>query len=353
MRRTITPVSIVIPTLNEEEHIQKLLHQFSTMDAGVVREIIVVDGGSSDRTGELVAAAIARDRRIRWLSNPKRLQSAGINLAVRSLDPATRTIIRLDAHSRYPKDYVSVLLESMDRSSADSIVVPLKSVGKNCVQHAIALASNSRIGTGGSAHRTAGKSGFVDHGHHAAMRRDLFEEVGGYDETFVANEDAELDYRIRRAGGKIWLESKAEVIYFPRNSLRGLARQYWRYGIGRASTFLKHREPLRARQILPPIAVAGVVASSLVAPYFPQALLIPALYLGAISTCTVTVLLRERVICAALLLPTLAVMHFCWGAGFLWHVLIRGVGRFQPLRPSIQITDRADKLQPPEAGPDR
>jgi succinoglycan biosynthesis protein ExoA len=164
-------------------------------------------------------------------------------------------------------------------------------------------------------------SGFVDHGHHAAFRREAFVRAGGYDESFEANEDAELDARIRARGGRIWLDVDNTVTYFPRSTIEGLARQYWRYGAGRARTALKHGERLRMRQMLPPVALIAVLAGLLLAPWMPVMLMLPLGYFTALGRGTIQLVLAERSACVWGAGPALATMHFAWGAGFLRRML--------------------------------
>ena len=46
-----------------------------------------------------------------------------------------------------------------------------------------------------------------------------FRAVGGYDESFSHNEDAELDYRLNAAGYRIWMTDKTLMVYYPRASV--------------------------------------------------------------------------------------------------------------------------------------
>lgn len=320
--------AVIIPTFNEEAHIGALLDQLARQPEAVVAEILVADGRSTDATRAIVRDHAKRDRRVRLVDNPARLQAAGVNLAVREAHRAIERIVRIDAHSRYPDDYVLRLLAALDARQADSVVVRLDSIGEGCTQRAIAAVSNSRIGTGGSAHRVGGVSGFVDHGHHAAFRRATFEAAGGYDPDFEANEDAELDVRIRRLGGRIWLAGDIEVGYFPRRTLAALARQYFRYGSGRARTWLKHRERLRLRQMAAPLLVLGIAAALLLALATPWALLLPAAYLAILTAHGIGLAIAARSACLLLAAPALAVIHFAWGTGFLYRLFFaRARGR--------------------------
>lgn len=308
-------VAVVIPTLNEAAHIGRLLHSIAA--SPTVAEILVADGGSTDGTREIVDQAALADRRIRLVDNPKRLQAAGINRAVRQADARVDTIVRVDAHSHYPADYVERIVKAFDTSGAQMVATRLRSVGRTCFQRGVAAASNSRMGSGSSAHRIGGRPGFVDHGHHAGIDRSLFQRIGGYDESFVTNEDAELDYRIRRAGGLIWLASDIEVDYEPRATFRSLLLQYWRYGRGRAGTYLKHGERLRPRQMLPPALAAGMGACLLLAPLQQLLLLAPAAYTGLTGLGGAGLAIRLKSRCALLAGPAAMAMHLAWGGGFI------------------------------------
>jgi len=312
---------VVIPTLNEINHIEGLLAQLLAEPQTTVGEILVADGGSEDGTRDIVRSIAVAEPRVHLIDNPDRVQAAGVNRAVGQGDHRFATIVRVDAHALYPEGYVGKLLASMAATGADSVVVRMETVGRNCLQRAIAVASNSKIGTGGSAHRMARGSGFVDHGHHAAISRTLFERAGGYDASFEANEDAELDARLRALGGRIWLDADIPVTYFPRASLRSLSRQYRRYGSGRARTFLKHGERLRLRQMLPPIAFAGALAGLLLAPFVPIMLMVPAGYFAAILASAVLLAVSARSPCILLTALVLPTMHFAWGAAFLGRLI--------------------------------
>lgn len=309
--------AVIIPTLNEEAHIGALLALLVRDAPERVVDILVADGGSQDRTAQIVSEMAAQDPRIRLVANPARLQAAGVNLAARQARPEASILVRIDAHAHYPADYVARLLDAMTASQADSVVVRLVSVGQTCFQRAVAAVSNSPVGTGGSAHRSGGASGFVDHGHHAAFDRATFERVGGYDERFAANEDAELDQRIARAGGRIWFAADIQVDYFPRATPRRLAQQYFRYGRGRAANVKKHRGGLRPRQAIPALLVAWSIAALLATPLTILPLATLGLYLLAVIAAGAWLASRTRDRCVIAAPLAIAIMHYAWGAGFL------------------------------------
>ena len=309
--------AVLIPTLDEAASIGELLAQIARQPAGVITEIMVVDGGSRDTTRAIVAAAAQRDARIRLIDNPDRIQSAGLNRAAAALTSSADTLVRIDAHARYPEDYVPRVLAAMAAAQVPMLAVRLHTVGGTCLQRGIAAALNSRLGTGGAGHRVGGASGIVDHGHHAGIDRRWFDMLGGYDTSFVANEDAEFDLRVRRAGGRVWLQADIAVEYTPRATLGALARQYWRYGRGRAMTYVKHGERLRLRQAVPPAAVAAMSIAVVVAPVLPAALILPMAYLAIVAAATLLLFGRVPVGCTLMAAPATVVIHWAWGLGFI------------------------------------
>ena len=307
-------VLVVIPCLNEKAHLPALL---ATLDREAPSATIVVaDGGSSDASRAIVADHAARNPNIRLLDNPKRLQSAGVNLAVDTFGDGKRWLVRMDAHCRYPPDYVAGLIAAASRSSANAVVVPMRSIGIGCFQRAAAAAQNSRLGTGGSPHRHVGTGSFVDHGHHALFEIDRFRALGGYDESFSHNEDAEFDHRQALSGARLWLEPALALDYLPRSSPAALFRQYRHYGQGRARTIRLHRMPIKARQLLP-LGVAPAVAILPVAPWFPAAAIPAACWAGIALSYGVVIGLRANDRCAMLSGVAAMVSHLAWSVGFL------------------------------------
>ncbi|TIU79436.1 MAG: glycosyltransferase family 2 protein, partial [Mesorhizobium sp.] len=267
MTRTTASSLIVIPCLNEAAHIGGLLQRLRPAAARLGARIVVADGGSTDGTQGIVEELAAEDPRVILIANPKRIQSAAINLAVATFGDDADYLIRIDAHGGYPADYCDRLVEEAQATGADSVVVSMLTSGTGAVQKAVAAAQNSRLGTGGSKHRHMSAGEWVDHGHHALMRIAAFRAVGGYDESFSHNEDAELDHRLRLAGYRIWMSGKTQMVYYPRSTLKSLFFQYLGYGRGRARNVLKHRMMPKLRQMIP-LLVFPVVLMALLSPIF-------------------------------------------------------------------------------------
>ena len=310
-------VSIVMPALNEEHYIEAAIRSVLPRTNALDYELLVMDGGSTDRTEAIVAGLSAENHRIKLVRNPRRIQSAAMNIAARDADPRAKYLLRADCHADYPEGFAERTIAALREKGAASVVVTMHSEGKGCVQKAVAAASNSRLGNGGSAHRRSGGSGYVEHGHHAAFDRETYLALGGYDESFRHNEDAEYDQRVIRSGKRIYLLGDLAIRYFPRAGLGSLARQYRNYGWGRANTVLKHRVRPRLRQLLPVLILLGNAGAVGLALFEPLFLALPLLY--AVLCCGWGLILAVQAgeACLALSGPAAMVMHMSWAFGFL------------------------------------
>jgi succinoglycan biosynthesis protein ExoA len=312
-------VLAVVPCLNESAHIGRLLTDILENTADLDLLVAVADGGSTDGTQEIVARISDSEPRIRLVNNPKRLQSAGVNLAVREFGEVRLWLVRIDAHAAYPKGFISSLIAEARRTGASSVVVAMKSEGANCFQRAAAVAQNSDLGPGVAAHRRSGEEGFVDHGHHALFDLKQFVAVGGYDDTLSHNEDAEFDIRLARAGGRIWLTRAVDITYFPRSHPLALYRQYVNYGRGRARTLMHHRMRPKVRQCLPACVLPTILALMLF-PWIPLAVG-PAFVWSACCLLSGVVLgLQQGRRCAFASGIAAMIIHLAWSMGFWWEL---------------------------------
>jgi succinoglycan biosynthesis protein ExoA len=286
MRRpmpTLPLVTIAMPCLNEEVHIEACIRSVAAQDYPRDRiEILVADGGSTDRTREILAHLAEEDPRIVVIDNPARIQAAGLNEIIRR--SKGDVIVRMDVHCEYAKDYVSKAVDALERTGADNVGGAQRARGLSLFQRALCAALDSRLGVGGAAYRSPENEGFVDTVFLGAFRRRVFESAGLYDPGAITNEDAELNQRILAAGGKVFLSKDMVVHYFPRDSFVKLAKQYFKYGRGRARTLLKLGKLVSPRPAIPFLMVvsgAALLATSSLHPLTPFAFGAYALATGA------------------------------------------------------------------------
>jgi cellulose synthase/poly-beta-1,6-N-acetylglucosamine synthase-like glycosyltransferase len=320
-------VTIAMPCLDEERHIERCLRSVLAQDYPAARmEILVADGGSRDRTRAVVARLAAEDPRVALLENPGRIQSAGMNEAIRR--SRGDVVVRMDVHAEYAPDYVRRCVEVLRRTGADNVGGAQRARAESAFQRALCAALRSPLGVGGAKYRSDAAEGPVDTVFLGAFRRRVFEEVGLYDPGAITNEDAELNQRIRAAGGRVHLSREIVVHYVPRDSARRLAVQYYRYGRGRARTALKHRSLPSLRPVVPfagVVAAAALVASSSLHPLTPFAF---AAYAAGCALEAVRVgrgLALRELLTAWAIFPILHVSH---GVGFA-----AGLARYLLLAP--------------------
>lgn len=325
-------VSIIIPCYNEQDTIRGLLEAISrqTYPRSAI-EVVIADGLSSDGTRKEIAdfAKDKPDLSIQMVDNPKRIIPAALNRAL--AEAKGEIIVRLDAHCLPYPDYV-------ERCVADLEAGLGKNVGGNWEIHpgaktwlaaSIAAAAAHPLGAGDALYRRAARAAAVDTVPFGAFKRDLLALVGFFDESLLTNEDYEFNVRVRKTGGRIWLDPAIRSVYFARATLPELARQYARYGYWKARMLRRYPGTVRARQALPPLFVASLVLGAVLAILFPIFRILLAaevlIYLLALLSAGVQAAYAQRRAYLVFGLGlAIACMHLSWGMGFLWS-MIKGI----------------------------
>jgi glycosyltransferase involved in cell wall biosynthesis len=257
--------AFVVPTLNEERHIDRCLSHLLAQDYPADRvEVVVVDGGSRDATREIVTAWSTRDPRVRLLDNPRKIAPAAFNIGIAATDADVVAIT--SGHGETDPGFARTAVEVLRESGA--LLVGGRTVARPASERltarAIARAWSSPLGMGGARHHYDDAAGWVDTAYPSAYRRELVEAVGPFDETFVRNQDDEYHLRAAQLGHRMRYDPRLRADYFPRSSLRALFRQYYDYGYWRTRTLAKHRAVASPRQLVPAIFVAGFAAGPVV-----------------------------------------------------------------------------------------
>jgi hypothetical protein len=320
-------VSVLIPVLNEAAFLEECAARMLAQDLDGTAEFLFIDGGSDDGSQAILVALAAADDRIRVLSNPHRRTPFALNIGLAAA--RGEYIARMDAHTRYPSDYLRRGRDRLDRGGAISASGPQLAVGAGGWSDRVALALQTPLGTGGAGFRRTTDEEFeVDTGFTGMWRRDTLVEAGGWDEEWLTDQDCELAFRLRATqdGAHICLPAMAAE-YLPRDSLGALGRQYWQYGLHKVKTFRRHPAAMRPSHLLPPLVTATVVAAAVA----PRALRRPAragaaVYAAALGVTAVRAAAGgARPADAATLPLVFATMHLAYGAGLFVGMARNGV----------------------------
>lgn len=299
-------VTVAIPVLNEERHVDACLDAVAAQTYGDITEVLVVDGGSSDATREIVAG---RGGNVRLLANPRRIQAAALNIA---LAEATGDVfVRVDGHCTIAPDYVERCVATLTETGAAMAGGAMNPQADGWLGSGVAAAMTSRFGVGPARFHAGGPPAWVDTVYLGAYPTALAREAGGYREDVGVNEDAEFAIRMRPRGG-VRFEPSIRSTYTPRGSLRAVTRQFFRYGRSRAATVRRHPGSIAPRQLVAPLFLAGLLS-----PWRGKVL---AGYAGVLVVAAADQARRSPRAVPGLLV-TLPAMHLPWGTGFWWGLL--------------------------------
>jgi cellulose synthase/poly-beta-1,6-N-acetylglucosamine synthase-like glycosyltransferase len=321
----VVDVSVLIPVRDEAAVIRDVAAAMLAQRFDGEIEFLFIDGRSEDDTPALLQAIAQSDPRVRVLDNPARRTPQALNLGLR--EARGSVIARMDAHTRYPADYLGRGVERLRAGGADWVSGPQVAEGTGRWSRRVALALSTRLGTGGAAFRHGADQEFeVDSGFTGLWWRATLERYGGWDEEWLNDQDFELAARMRKAGETIVCVPAMAAAYIPRDGLGALWRQYHRYGFYRVKTSLRHPESLRRSHVLAPGLVAAAGAAMLAPrPVRGVARAGVASYAAVVAVTAARAARSAPPSDAAALPAVFATMHAAWGAGFLRGCAVLGV----------------------------
>jgi len=328
-----------MPVRNEEGALEATLDDVLGQVVDVPFEVVAAEGGSSDRTREILEARQARDPRLRVVDNPHGGTPQALNCALRAA--RGRYLVRVDGHSRLPPNFVQALVDNLRAGRCEAVGGLMRAVGVGPFGRAVAAVHRSRFGVGNAKHHYASEPTFVDHVAFPGYLTDRVRALGGWDERFVRNQDFELDYRYLLAGNRILLDPSVSFDWNVRETVRAFGKQSYQYGWWKLRALVRHPSSLNLRWLVPPALLVVLTAGIVFSRTTPGQLLLvgAAGAYGVFLLAAATLIGREA---GWRLVPRIALatatLHFTWAAGFLASAVTVVLGRLRARPPRRRET---------------
>lgn len=333
-------VSVIIPIKNEEQYIKGCLEQLlrQTYPKGRT-EIIIVDGMSEDGTRDIVVHELEKANRelgvvLRLLDNLKGQRASGLNIGIKNAK--SNVVIRVDARTIILPDYIEKCVKTLLETGADNVGGMQKPVASpngdgsaKLSQMAVGIALSHPFGIGNAQFRLGKKSGYADTVYLGCFKKEIFDKVGLFDEESpVISEDSDMNYRIRKTGGKVYLNKDIVAYYYPRDNIKDLAKLYFRYGGAKAGNLLKTKNLTAWRQLAPLFFWAAIVIFSFASVFSVGARVALAAILGVYFLLDLFVsayiaVKEKRWALFHRLFAVFPTLHFSWATGFFVRLIQR------------------------------
>ena len=319
-------ITIILPIRNEAKYIKQTLEPI-LYQKGIEQEIeiLIVDGMSTDGTRDIITKYQKDHPNIYLIDNPEKIVSTGFNRALN--ESKGDIIIRVDGHCEIALDYIQKCLECLEKINADCVGGSTEHVASGLVGKSIKLAQSSFFGVGGVLFRKNVEKGqYVDTLAFGAYKREVFDQLGGYDEELVRNQDDEFNFRLIQNGWKIWLDPSIKSSYYPRDSFTKLFKQYFQYGFYKVRVMQKRRGIASWRHVVPGLFVLtlffGLSIFIFTGNSIPLlSLCIPYLSFSLFATILELIKTPSNLIPVIMLPITFFILHISYGLGFLMGIL--------------------------------
>lgn len=317
-------VTIIIPVFNEEKYIEGVINSLINQDWKGKIEIIVVDGNSTDNTCKIIRQMMNKLPKrisIKILNNPQRFIPISLNIACKQA--TSDIIIRIDGHTFAPSNFISEIVNALEEIDYNGIVggrLLIQSASSSAVAKAIEIGVSHPLGVGNALYRTTKDrplSRFieVDTVPFGAFKKELWEQLGGFDENMHSNEDYDFNFRAKKLGYKIVMATRIVLKYVPRSTIIQLWKQYFRYGFWVSRFFIKHKTVPAVRKIIPLIFLFSLIltfllnknAFFLLVVFYGSFIFIISIYEGLLK--------RRNLSIVFFLLLTFVTLHFAYAFG--------------------------------------
>ncbi|MCX8148595.1 glycosyltransferase family 2 protein [Thermaurantimonas aggregans] len=304
-------ISVICPCLNEEKYIENILHHFFISEP-IEKEIFFVDGGSTDKTLDIIRKWQNKIPNIYILNNENKYVPFALNLAIPKC--LGDYIVRIDAHAEYDIDYYKKILQTFKSTNADIVGGPARTKSNNPVQSAIAYAFNSPFGIGNSKFHFENFKGWTDSVTFGAWKKEIFNITGLFDTELIRNQDDEFHYRAKSLGLRIYQNPDIKLYYYPRSNLVDLFSQYYQYGLYKPLVLKKVPSEWKIRHFIPSLFVIYLISTPLCFIYpiwiFPFALYSMLTLLYSFKS-------KKSLPIKLLLLLVFPTIHISYGLGFI------------------------------------
>lgn len=313
-------ISILLPIRNEANFIRQTLDSILAQDYPRAQmEILIADGMSTDGTREILSDYQKTNPQIQVIDNPQQIVPTGLNLAIQCTQG--NVLLRIDGHTTIAPDYVTRCVETLHRSGAQNVGGCMTAIGQNRFAQAVAVATSTPFGVGNSRFHYSQHEQWVDSVYMGTWPREVFQQIGLFDEELVRDQDDEFNDRLREHGGKILLNPEIHSEYAVRSNLPTLWKQYVQYGYWKVRVLQKHPRQMSIRQFVPPALVSSLLVTTVLAVAAPWGWIPLAIIAGAYLGSNLVASLSAAANHGWQHLPALPIcysaLHLSYGLGFL------------------------------------
>ena len=313
--------TFILPIFNESPFINKVIssilyqNKINQLDF----EILISDGGSTDGTLEIINSIIQDNSNVHLIDNLQNIVSTGFNFALNKAKGDV--IIRVDGHCKIPPDYLEKCSNLLKSGDADIVGGVIETISSGLIGNAISVAQSSWFGVGGVKFRSNNleKPDYVDTLAFGAHKREIFKDIGGYDEEMVCNQDDEFNFRAIQAGKKIWIDPTIKTKYFARSSYLKLFKQYFNYGFYKVRGIQKRGQIISTRHLIPATFIISLIGTLIFGyfqhlPWLSYSVLSIYLIINIISS----IIVSQKASLIPLLFLAFCTLHLGYGSGFIW-----------------------------------